>query len=403
MWKLMIADDEPKIRRGLSKALPWQELGVELVGEAENGVQALEVAKAKKPDILFVDICMPLMDGLEFVEQVRWQVPHCIVIIISGHDEFRYAQQAVKLHVFEYILKPVVKSKLESVVRKAIDELEQTRDTNRKLHWMNQQLQDNSAAIRDAFLMKWLEGIVEPKAILGQSHYLGLGWNGAVGIIAFKVVQHADSGKSKRVWDRDLLEFALRNIAEDMMAGAPEASHVALTDKKGHTLVLSRTDNSPDWQALGAKIQDKMESLLDKTIIVEQQTAEQVTELPQTYRKVVKSLTDRASLSPIVILTRKYIERNFHRPDLTLGDVAEGVQVSPTYLSKQLKRELGLSFIDYLTEVRIRKAIQLMNDPLFKVYEIAESVGYSSQHYFSSAFKKVTGTSPMAYKRGNRL
>ncbi|RIX50791.1 response regulator [Paenibacillus nanensis] len=403
MWKLMIADDEPKIRRGLSKALPWQELGIELVGEAENGVQALEAAKEKKPDLLFVDICMPLMDGLEFVQQVRLHVPHCIVIIISGHDEFRYAQQAVKLHVFEYMLKPVVKSKLESVVRKAVHELELARDSSRRLHWMNQQLQDNSAAIRDAFLLKWLEGIVEPEAILGQSHYLGLGWEGAAGLIAFKVVQHADSGKSKRVWDRSLLEFALRNIAGDMMAGSPEASHAALTDRYGHTLVLCRADSCPEWPALGAKIQDKMESLLDKTIIVEQQTAERLTGMPETYRALVKSLSDRSSLSPIVILTRKYIDRHYHRPDLTLSDVAEGVQVSPTYLSKQLKKELGLSFIDYLTEVRIRKAIQLMNDPLFKVYEIAESVGYSSQHYFSSAFKKVTGTSPMAFKRGNRL
>ncbi|MGO4182357.1 response regulator [Paenibacillus sp. TAF43_2] len=127
MWKLLIADDEPKIRRGLAKVLPWKELGIELVGEAENGLQALELAEERKPDILFVDICMPFVDGLEFIERLRQTLERSIVIVISGHDEFRYAQQAVKLHVFEYMLKPVMKSKLETVVRKAVSELEQKR------------------------------------------------------------------------------------------------------------------------------------------------------------------------------------------------------------------------------------------------------------------------------------
>jgi two-component system response regulator YesN len=402
MWKLLIADDEPKIRRGLSKVLPWEELGIELVGEAENGLQALELAEERKPDILFVDICMPFVDGLEFIERLRLTLERCIVIVISGHDEFRYAQQAVKLHVFEYMLKPVVKSKLESVVRKAIGELEQARDQEQKLVWMDQQLKTNSIAIRDAFLLKWLEGILAAEEIHSQTAFLQLGWEGAIGMIAFKVIHNVESGKAMRVWDRDLLEFALKNITEDLLAAGGTGRHVVLNDKKGHIIVLGRVDHYAEWLRLGQKIQDKMEALLEKTIIVEQKAADFIEDIPKLYRTLLKELSSKGSLSPIVILTKKFIDRNYGMPTLTLGDVAEGVQVSPTYLSKQLKRELGLSFIDYLTEVRIRKAIQLMSDPLFKVYEIAEKVGYSSQHYFSSAFKKVTGTSPMVYKKGIR-
>ncbi|WP_169082151.1 response regulator [Paenibacillus sp. PL91] len=402
MWKLLIADDEPKIRRGLSKVLPWEELGIELVGEAENGLQALELAEERKPDILFVDICMPFVDGLEFIERLRQTLERCIVIVISGHDEFRYAQQAVKLHVFEYMLKPVVKSKLESVVRKAIAELEQARNQEQKLVWMDQQLKTNASAIRDTFLLKWLEGILAPDEIHSQTAFLKLGWKGSVGMIAFKVIHNVESGKAMRVWDRDLLEFALKNITEDLLSASAEGGNVVLNDKKGHIIVLGRIDQYAEWLRLGQKIQDKMEALLEKTIIVEQQAADFIEDFPKLYRSILKELGSKGSLSPIVILTKKFIDRNYGMPTLTLGDVAEGVQVSPTYLSKQLKRELGLSFIDYLTEVRIRKAIQLMSDPLFKVYEIAEKVGYSSQHYFSSAFKKVTGTSPMVYKKGLR-
>lgn len=402
MWKLLIADDEPKIRRGLAKVLPWEELGIELVGEAENGLQALELAEERKPDILFVDICMPFVDGLEFIERLRQTLERSIVIVISGHDEFRYAQQAVKLHVFEYMLKPVMKSKLETVVRKAISELEQKRDKEQKLEWMDQQLKTNSVAIRDTFLLKWLEGIIAPEEIHNQTAFLRLGWVDAVGMIAFKVIQNVESGKAMRVWDRDLLEFALKNITEDLLAGNGAGNHVVLNDKKGQIIVMGCIDSYNEWLKLGQKIQDKMEALLEKTIIFEQQAVESIEEFPKLYRTLSRELGSKGSLSPIVILTKKFIDRNFYMPSLTLGDVAEGVQVSPTYLSKQLKRELGLSFIDYLTEVRIRKAIQLMSDPLFKVYEIAEKVGYSSQHYFSSAFKKVTGTSPMVYKKGIR-
>ncbi|NIK75428.1 two-component system response regulator YesN [Paenibacillus castaneae] len=402
MWRLLIADDEPKIRRGLSKVLPWQELGIELVGEAENGLQALELAAERKPHILFVDICMPFVDGLEFIERLQQTLENSIVIVISGHDEFRYAQQAVKLHVFEYMLKPVVKSKLESVVRKAIGELELARDKEQKMEWMDQQLKTNSVSIRDAFLLKWLEGIAAVEEIHSQTAFLQLGWEGDVGMIAFKVIQNVESGKSMRVWDRDLLEFALKNITEDLLAADRAVGRVVLNNKKGHIIVMGCINNYTDWLMLGQKIQDKMETLLEKTIIVEQQSAESIEELPTLYRSLMKELGSKGSLSPIVILTKKFIDRNYYMPTLTLGDVASGVQVSPTYLSKQLKRELGLSFIDYLTEVRIRKAIQLMCDPMFKVYEIAEKVGYSSQHYFSSAFKKVTGTSPIVYKKGIR-
>jgi len=402
MWKLLIADDEPKIRRGLAKVLPWEELGIELVGEAENGLQALELAAERKPDILFVDICMPFVDGLEFIERLRQTLERSIVIVISGHDEFRYAQQAVKLHVFEYMLKPVMKSKLETVVRKAISELELERDKEQKLEWMDQQLKTNSVAIRDTFLLKWLEGIIAPEEIHNQTAFLRLGWVDAVGMIAFKVIHNVESGKAMRVWDRDLLEFALKNITEDLLAGNGAGNHVVLNDKKGQIIVMGCIESYNEWLKLGQKIQDKMEALLEKTIIFEQQAVESIEEFPKLYRTLSRELGSKGSLSPIVILTKKFIDRNFYMPSLTLGDVAEGVQVSPTYLSKQLKRELGLSFIDYLTEVRIRKAIQLMSDPLFKVYEIAEKVGYSSQHYFSSAFKKVTGTSPMVYKKGIR-
>ncbi|MBP2646080.1 MAG: two component transcriptional regulator, AraC family, partial [Firmicutes bacterium] len=98
-------------------------------------------------------------------------------------------------------------------------------------------------------------------------------------------------------------------------------------------------------------------------------------------------------------LCQKYIEKYYYKEELSLSNLAEEIHMSPTYLSRLLKQEIGVSFIEYLTQVRVRKAIQLMSSSTVKMYEIAEQVGYSNQHYFSTAFKKVVGFSPAEYRK----
>jgi two-component system response regulator YesN len=401
MWKLMIADDEPRIRRGLRNVLPWSDLGIEIVGEAEDGLVALELAKQLQPNILFVDICMPFMDGLELIEQLKMEIQHCIIIVISGHDEFNYAQKAIKLNVFDYLLKPVMKHKLEEVVQGALKALNEDLRSEEHSSWMDVQIKGNSMILRDTFLLKWLDGRLSEEEVARNLNYFQLDFGERIGMIVFKVVQSLDTGKASRIWDRDLLGFALQNIAEDILKNEPV--NAVFKDKKGHIVIIGVVEKEEKWQKLSEKIMYKIESLLEKIVILESRLmTEHLMEAADIYTSMVEEVNRRGSLSPIIILTKKMIDRNFHNPGLTLQEVADNVHVSPTYLSKQLKKELGTSFIDYLTEVRIRNAIQIMNDPSAKVYEIAERVGYSSQHYFSNAFKKVTGMPPLMYKKGIR-
>ncbi|MFB9326432.1 response regulator [Paenibacillus aurantiacus] len=400
MWKLLIADDEPKIRRGLAKVLPWEEMGITVVGEAEHGLQAVELCEAHEPDILFVDICMPHLNGLEFIERLRQTRQDGIVIVISGHDEFRYAQQALKLGVFDYLLKPVMKSKLEDVVGKAVETLREARHEQQKRHFIEHQLGHHSAAIRSTFLNRWIGGQLSRDEIERNLAFFNLGLGGLVQLIVLKAVPNLDIGEKRRVWDKGLLAFSVHNIVQDLLADMSVPEHVVFTDAKGHILIVGNIGGG-DWHSRCGVLQEQVERLLEKPILMELSPAlHGVAELADGYARLAAIMENKSSLTPIVMLTKTYIERHYQNPALTLGDVAEGIQVSPTYLSKQLKKELGLSFIDYLTEVRIQKAILLLSDPHLKVYEVAEKVGYSSQHYFSSAFKKVTGTSPTLHKRG---
>lgn len=401
MWKLLIADDEPKIRRGLMKILPWHDLNIDVVGEADNGMIALELAKELQPDILFVDVCMPFLDGLELIEQLQGVLDRCVIIVISGHDEFNYAQKAIKLNVFEYLLKPVTKNKLQIAVESAILSLEEAHQNKERNNWVDSQLHTNSIIIRDTFLLKWVNGLLSEEEIRLNLAFFNLNFTNPIGMTVFRVIQSLDMGKSSRTWNRDLLEFAVKNVAEDTLQN--EAFNIMFKDTKGFIVILSSIENEADWLSITGKIQNKVEMLFEKIIIHEHRKIEgSLTEASKVYNELVTEVNTKGSLSPIVILTKIMIDNNYHNPDLSLKEVADRVQVSPTYLSKQLKKELGVSFIDYLAEVRIKRAMQFMNDPSAKIYEIAEMVGYSSQHYFSNAFKKITGVSPLLYKKGIR-
>ena len=119
MKKVLIADDEPMIREGLAEMLMSFDLGLNIVGKAKNGVEALNMAKTLGPDIILADICMPRLSGLDFISKLREvEQTKTDIIIISGFHEFEYARQAISLGVREYLLKPIKEEELKSVLER---------------------------------------------------------------------------------------------------------------------------------------------------------------------------------------------------------------------------------------------------------------------------------------------
>lgn len=117
MIRIFLADDEPKILRGLARQIESLGLEAQIVGTAQNGEEALEVLKRVRPDLAFVDINMPKRNGLELIQDIRALNLPMDVVIISGYDEFGYAQKAVRLGVSDYLLKPVEEEALRNVVQ----------------------------------------------------------------------------------------------------------------------------------------------------------------------------------------------------------------------------------------------------------------------------------------------
>lgn len=400
MWKLLIADDEPKIRKGLRNSLNWAEIGVEIIGEAEDGEIALEIVRSKHPDIILLDICMPFINGLQLIEKVKQEYDECIMIVVTGHDEFSYARQALRLGVFDYVLKPVSREQLYNVVIKAIDEINSIKNRNKYYKWAQNQLSQNYKILKEKFMNEWLENHFSSSEIREQLDYYQVKFADKTGMLLVKPVEK-NSMVEMDDWDNNLLMFAIQNVIEELVENLQP--NIVFRDNKDNIVALTGIPNISDWFQLKDKFESCMEKYLDKSIRVYQKVIEKGTdEIPAVYDALIDEMSRESSYTPMVIKAKQYIENNYFKEELSLEDVARDIKVSASYLSRVLKQETGTSFIDYLTQVRVKMAIQLMTDPSMKIYEIAERVGYNSQHYFSTAFKKVLGVSPVEYKKGGR-
>lgn len=118
MLKVFLVEDEIVMREGIKNNISWEEEGFEFVGEASDGELAYPLIQKTQPDILITDIKMPFMDGLELSRLVRQELPDTKIIILSGYDEFEYAQEAISIGITDYLVKPIAGAKLLEAVKK---------------------------------------------------------------------------------------------------------------------------------------------------------------------------------------------------------------------------------------------------------------------------------------------
>ena len=130
MYKLLIVDDEPLIRRGIKKLVNLSAIGISKIFEAESAEDAIVIAETEKPHIIVMDINMPNMDGLTASSAIKEKNPDIFIIILTGYDYFEYAQTAIRAKVDDYILKPISKSDIESVLKKIVNTVNQRNKKN---------------------------------------------------------------------------------------------------------------------------------------------------------------------------------------------------------------------------------------------------------------------------------
>ena len=123
MYRVMLVDDEPIIVEGLSRSIQWEKWNCRVVATAHNGLEGKQVIEQEKPDIIFMDICMPELNGLAMIAAINSQFPDLEVCVLTGFRDFEYAKEAIRLGVTRFLLKPSNMEELEEAIEKMCENL----------------------------------------------------------------------------------------------------------------------------------------------------------------------------------------------------------------------------------------------------------------------------------------
>ena len=535
-YKIMLVDDEEEVRTSIIRKIDWQDAGFEVIGDAENGKEALEKIEQNEPDVVLTDIRMPYMDGLEMAENIRQRYPSIKIVIFSGFDEFEYAKKAIKLNVIEYILKPVNVEELTAILKKIKKNLDEEIEQKRNVTLLRESYIKSLPAIREHFLNDLIHGGMEEAQIEEKLNEYAIDVAGAVKWVIAAIHLEPDEKVDKAVslhQQRELIPISVRNLIEEKLEGqyrfivfhsSFETILLVAIDKDNTQTGLiallgdicketkkilevsvtigvgescsSLTDLSrPCHTALNAlgyraitgsggvicigdmepsgheklRFDSRMESELIAAVkfgpkekirsvidgIVSRMEDARVhyrqyqayvlaiinvlTQLSQQYDlrisemfgvendyfeilgRVQKMENVRPYLTEVALKmnagmeeersnttknvireAKQYIQDNFQDPELSVEKICRHLHMSPAYFSTMFKKETGKTYVAYLTEVRLDKAVELLNKTDDKTYVIAAKVGYQEQNYFSYVFKKKFGVSPTRYRTAHR-
>lgn len=236
MYQLLIVDDQPDLVEDLATMLPWDTIGIGSVFQAGSGKEALNIMNETPIDIVISDIRMPGISGLDLIETIRARWSHVRCILLSGYNDFEYAQRALKSQASDYLLKPVEDEELLKAVRSAIEALE-----SRWLEVSSHQnaiatLKDNLPIVRGHLLGDLLKG----------RQYSGPDWEKKLGMLELGIQPHSsmcmmllrmeDYFVNQNDHDSSLFRYAITNIAEEIFADGFKLWH--MMDDYGYIVFL---------------------------------------------------------------------------------------------------------------------------------------------------------------------
>lgn len=269
---VFIVDDEYLIRNLIKMKVNWEKVNMEVIGECGNAEDALNMLDELKPDIIFTDICMPSMNGIEFSKVIKDKHPNTKIVVVTGYDDFNYARDSVRIGVSDYILKPINSDEIMEVLERVKGEILAYRKHEEELYILKKQIE-----------------------------------------------------------------------------------------------ILPKITSSIN------------------------ESREEITKLMEN--------TNEIKVNNIIEGVKKYLSDNISKQELSLKNVANKFYISPGHLGRLFKQNTSMTFVEYLTSIRIEKIKKLLLETDFKGAKICEECGISDPHYLSILFKKQTGMSINEFKK----
>lgn len=216
MYKLILADDEAEIRQGLKEVVPFEKMGFQVVGEAANGVEALQLCEQLEPDLLITDIRMPLMDGLTLCRRVREMLPATEFVILSGFDDFEYARQAIEVKTMGYLLKPISSEEFSAMLLDARVSLDEAFGRRRDVSMLKEYFRESLPVLREMLFGALLTGEISPESALKSAARYGETLE-APGYAVARV-RLGEEAVAAGIEDPELRMFAVRNVLCEVLS-----------------------------------------------------------------------------------------------------------------------------------------------------------------------------------------
>jgi YesN/AraC family two-component response regulator len=246
MYTLLIVDDERWVRQGLRSTIDWQAEGIEVLGEAEDGEEALMLIELQTPDIIITDIKMPGMDGLALIETVKNRKLPTKIVIISGYSDFSFAQKAMRCGASDYVLKPIEETQILDVVRRCVIEIKREREDHHHFVRMSECIRESLPLARQ----QYLEMLLTNKS--ASRHNWKILWDqldirldpNRLKVICVKVYDWGSNVNDQK--GQYLLRYALGNIAEEIGAVSGKMMTFPLENHEDADLVILQSPSEED-------------------------------------------------------------------------------------------------------------------------------------------------------------
>lgn len=414
MYKMVIAEDEAIVRAGLEQVIDWPEYGIEVVASVETGSEALDACLTLRPDILFTDINMPNMSGLDVAKALGDHGLATKVIIISAISDFDFARRAISLSAQGYLLKPVKLNELKKLVVEVTDSLRAEGELASTMNAYEKRIQKSRQTIKEDFVKKLIYGTCSSALdVISEGRFSGIDIQAidAFRVAVAEVIEGDDSFQVKN--DKGLYLFAAMNIIDEIL----NANALGTVTSVGETgIAVLFYDKATDdtacrlycgaikrnlYELLGVKVALGIGTAVDDTGMIPEsyECALTALEFKSESNNYVVDYAERLSGKNTFLIGRikSFIDRHYGEP-ISLQVIADEVHLTPSYVSQLFKQEVGTNLKTYITNVRIDAAKALLKDSDFKIYEVAEMIGFENPYYFSTVFKKSVGVHPSKYR-----
>jgi two-component system response regulator YesN len=407
----MLVEDEQIIREGFETFIDWNGLGYSVSASFPDGREALGYLENNTVDLIITDIEMTFVSGIALAKYVYEKGLHAKVIILTAYSSFDYISECMKYKAEDYILKTAPTSEIEEKLKKLHEQLETERIERERKTKLESWVTGVVPYLKEQFMKNLLftgykseEELIHDVKRSGVDVYL---YN--AGAFLYKL---EFSGESYNAWrygydgfvnaihnffdrfDKNRAFFYLTGSLKDFssQAGRGESPIGAKT-----VYILELSNNGGNTGEMEKEFYVLFKINIKFHLIASFGNVFEITPKKANILNNETSVEKEGQQKYIITGVLEYINENI-KDDINLEKAAASAYIAPEYLSRLFKKEIGVNFKEYTVQCKMNKAMEMLKDPKYKIYEIGGILGYKSVGFFSKVFREYADCSPMEYR-----